>query len=751
MKKRITIMVVILLIIGLTLNARTDEKTVVRNVNGLAPRKLIGTPNYDQMANPNVSRDPDYQVYAYNASITPPGPVTFVLNDPAGLTQLATTTSEDFMAGACWKADEETWYACEFGGGLYTIDHETGAMTYVGPTGAELAGIEYDDDSGIMYGSDGYNLYTVDWTTGMTTLVGSHNIPTDRMMIGIAGDGEGSIYGVTVSWGIPTDLYLFDLANGNAESLGSTGIVLTYAQDIAFDKDDGVLYSAAYFGDGITPPGLYTIDTSTFAFAQIGDFPFSMEVTGFAIPYTPAEPGAPAAPTDFAVIPDAGGALEATISWTCPTLQVNGDPLTDLDEMRVYRGEDLIYTDTTPVIGGPGVHVDSEVLTSGIYTYKAVGYNDFGEGYSASGTIWVGEDVPNVVESLLLEQTAPGTLSGTLTWTNPTTGLNGGAFNNSILGYHIVRYPDNTVIEVVGITTSYVDEPIPTAGFYYYDVQPYNSIGDGGIATSNVAAIVDADILFYEDFSGSVPPAGWYIDGLGQTSWTSSATNYAGGVAPEAMITWIEPFVGMSRMCTNTLDTSGMTAMAVEFKHTVSDFGGGYTLGVATSSDGTNWTDVWTIFPAGGIIGPETISVDITTADVGSATFQMCFYLDGDSYQINLWAIDDVLLTTDGVGNIEEDLPVLYTKLGDNYPNPFNPETTISFSVAQTSSFVNLEVFNIKGQKVRKLVDEVLSAGQHSVVWNGKDENSKPVSSGVYFYKMRTGAYTRTKKMILLK
>ena len=129
----------------------------------------------------------------------------------------------------------------------------------------------------------------------------------------------------------------------------------------------------------------------------------------------------------------------------------------------------------------------------------------------------------------------------------------------------------------------------------------------------------------------------------------------------------------------------------------------------------------------------------------------MCFYLDGDSYQINLWAIDDVLLTTDGVGNIEEDLPVLYTKLGDNYPNPFNPETTISFSVAQTSSFVNLEVFNIKGQKVRKLVDEVLSAGQHSVVWNGKDENSKPVSSGVYFYKMRTGAYTRTKKMILLK
>ena len=89
--------------------------------------------------------------------------------------------------------------------------------------------------------------------------------------------------------------------------------------------------------------------------------------------------------------------------------------------------------------------------------------------------------------------------------------------------------------------------------------------------------------------------------------------------------------------------------------------------------------------------------------------------------------------------------------LNDNYPNPFNPETTISFSVEQTSSLVNLEIYNLKGQKIKTLVSEILSAGNHSVVWNGTDENEKSVSSGVYLYKMRTGNYISTKKMILMK
>jgi hypothetical protein len=88
--------------------------------------------------------------------------------------------------------------------------------------------------------------------------------------------------------------------------------------------------------------------------------------------------------------------------------------------------------------------------------------------------------------------------------------------------------------------------------------------------------------------------------------------------------------------------------------------------------------------------------------------------------------------------------------LNQNYPNPFNPTTTIKFTTANT---VNTEIviYNIKGQKVKQLVSSQLLADQHSVVWDGKDENGKSVTSGIYFYKMNSGKFTSTKKMILLK
>jgi len=105
------------------------------------------------------------------------------------------------------------------------------------------------------------------------------------------------------------------------------------------------------------------------------------------------------------------------------------------------------------------------------------------------------------------------------------------------------------------------------------------------------------------------------------------------------------------------------------------------------------------------------------------------------------------------VVNTDENLIPLITKLNHNYPNPFNPETKINYSLKEKSN-VSLNIYNIKGQKVKQLVSTSagqLSAGQHSVVWNGKDDNNKSVSSGIYFYKLKTGYFEKTKKMILIK
>jgi len=85
-----------------------------------------------------------------------------------------------------------------------------------------------------------------------------------------------------------------------------------------------------------------------------------------------------------------------------------------------------------------------------------------------------------------------------------------------------------------------------------------------------------------------------------------------------------------------------------------------------------------------------------------------------------------------------------------NFPNPFNPTTTIHFSIEQNqqNEQIELEIYNLKGQKVKQFSD---IRGQTSVIWNGTDQNNKPVSSGIYLYKLEAGKYTSTKKMILMK
>jgi len=102
------------------------------------------------------------------------------------------------------------------------------------------------------------------------------------------------------------------------------------------------------------------------------------------------------------------------------------------------------------------------------------------------------------------------------------------------------------------------------------------------------------------------------------------------------------------------------------------------------------------------------------------------------------------------VTNFDEVLSPVVTALNGNYPNPFNPETVVQFSLARDER-VAIEIYNLKGQKVRTLTNDVYGAGVHSVVWNGRDELGQQVGSGVYFYRMSAGDYMATRKMLLMK
>ncbi|MFC1898291.1 FG-GAP-like repeat-containing protein [Candidatus Cloacimonadota bacterium] len=85
-----------------------------------------------------------------------------------------------------------------------------------------------------------------------------------------------------------------------------------------------------------------------------------------------------------------------------------------------------------------------------------------------------------------------------------------------------------------------------------------------------------------------------------------------------------------------------------------------------------------------------------------------------------------------------------------NYPNPFNPSTTIEFSI-QIDSNIELSVYNIKGQNIKTIVNNEFTKGSHSIIWNGNDDSGNSVSSGIYFYKLKSGNFEKTKKMLLLK
>jgi len=109
--------------------------------------------------------------------------------------------------------------------------------------------------------------------------------------------------------------------------------------------------------------------------------------------------------------------------------------------------------------------------------------------------------------------------------------------------------------------------------------------------------------------------------------------------------------------------------------------------------------------------------------------------------------LDDIPL--DALGEDDISIPAV-TALKGNYPNPFNPSTTIAFDLAE-EGLVSIDVFNIKGQKVKTVTNELMKAGRYSVVWNGDDNIGRAVGSGVYFYRMTSGQYTKTQKMLLMK
>ena len=144
---------------------------------------------------------------------------------------------------------------------------------------------------------------------------------------------------------------------------------------------------------------------------------------------------------------------------------------------------------------------------------------------------------------------------------------------------------------------------------------------------------------------------------------------------------------------------------------------------------------------------PPTISFGLGALDIPGTSMDpeilnvACSYPDTSEM---------VSFSTTNLGVIAQDgIPVKYN-LSQNYPNPFNPSTRISFDLVEPGQ-ATLIIYNLLGKRINILINRAMDAGHHRVEWNGLDMSGQPVSSGVYFYELRSEKYTARKKMLLLR
>ena len=183
----------------------------------------------------------------------------------------------------------------------------------------------------------------------------------------------------------------------------------------------------------------------------------------------------------------------------------------------------------------------------------------------------------------------------------------------------------------------------------------------------------------------------------------------------------------------------------------------GYEVYRSRNAELTNPVDINTFESIDDLItAEETTTILVTTISAGTTSFVDPYLpLTGATYYYWVAAVaGDGSVSKPAHGfsitvAVDENGPLAF-ELRENYPNPFNASTTISFSLPE-NGFVTLEVYNIAGQKVRELASERYPAGNHAIMWDGRNNGGSLVSSGVYFARLKAGHHAATLRMMFMK
>ncbi len=440
-----------------------------------------------------VSTDEGVEIYAFTEwnlkDDDAKGLIKFNSSAPG---QMTSVKRLDIWATAGAYAEEDYYIMANdnsFNPTLFTVDLTTGelsetSVTCTGADGYPLQAFEmsYDVYGRVMYmlanspfDPEGYNsaLLTVDLSTGEQVYVDEN---MGRHFYTLAIDAEGVMYGVDGS-GM---LCKIDKSTGDITEVGSTGLRPFYRQSMDFDRETGIVYwvcsSTQRYGV------LYTLDVKTATTQLLGVIgKDEQQVIGVHVPYSLYRHDAPSYVTNLTITPDAGGEKKATLTWTCPTTTIGGDPLESIECVEISRDGVLVATldNTQP---GQSMTWNDEVETASTYTYKVQVINSQGRGELRTVSAYIGHDLPAAVEDLRLVRTTENSI--TLSWNAVTTGCNGGYIDMPSLRYKVERVSDGKVLAEELSETTFVDTEITELNRYRYAITSYNVDGVGGVTHS---------------------------------------------------------------------------------------------------------------------------------------------------------------------------------------------------------------------------------------------------------------------------
>jgi hypothetical protein len=347
-----------------------------------------------------------------------------------------------------------------------------------------------------------------------------------------------------------------------------------------------------------------------------------------------------------------------------------------------------------------------------------------------------------------------------LTWTNPTD-----ADLNKVV---ITRrsFIGESVVVFSGLATSFVDNTISTSMAYRYVFQAFDNVGNGSdtVTTPFIGQTVDRPGLdFNNDGKINAGDLYFYLANPGVETVDSLA----------ALIVYLLEQPVPATMLAAQQNTGNVVvakgAAYVELKSNLDVIVARFTF----SYDNTYQVSevvlnkalqgkafIKPMFQNGKLLVDVISLSGFVPSELGGEVFRVQFKDDREytDAKLTLEKVEVADRTGKVYGGekagimVSAVLPKAFS-LAQNSPNPFNPSTNISYEIPETSSGVKvvLAVYNIRGQKVITLVDELKEAGRYTVNWDGRSESGQRVSSGVYFYRLQAGDFTSVRKMVILK